>query len=279
MSLSKMPQNLGINHATPHDLKEEGSFRDRNGQVFYCQGEVFRGISEKALRNWRDLRETDFYAAGCAAGHLTDTKEIDPLSKNLPLQQSEKWVAVLQHKPIPFVSYPYEWSFHMLRDAAMLQLQLLQEALAENMTLKDASSFNIQWRGSQPVFIDIPSFEPWKPGEPWVGYRQFCQLFLYPLMLQAYKNIPFHPWLRGSIDGLEPENFSRLISWRDLLRPGVFVHVNLHARLQHTFEKSTRSVKKQLQSSGFAKELILANVTKLKKLICKMAWSEKIDLG
>jgi hypothetical protein len=260
---------------TSSSLEEAGSFRDRNGQVFYHRGMVFRGISEKAFGHWLDLRATAFYSASCAAGHLPQTEEIDSILEDLPLQQTEKWFAVLRHEPVAFVSYPYEWPFHALRDAALLQLQLLREALFENMTLKDASSFNIQWQGTRPIFIDIPSFEPWAPGEPWVGYRQFCQLFLYPLMLQAYKNVPFHYWLRGRIDGLEPEDFNHLISWRDLLRPGVLIHVNLHARLQRAFEKSTNSVKKQLQDSGFAKELIQANVSKLQKLVGKLAWKQK----
>ncbi len=256
-------------------FNDEGSFRDSNGQVFYHRNEVFRGISEKALRHWQELKSTAFYSTACRSGHLPSTVEIDPDQEDLPSLQTQKWAAILKHDPISFVSYPYEWPFHALRDAALLQLQLLQEALEENMILKDSSSFNIQWQGCHPIFIDIPSFEPWAPGEPWVGYRQFCQLFLYPLMLQAYKNVPFHYWLRGHIDGFEPEYFNHLVSWRDLLRPGVLIHVNLHARLQKAFEKSTNSVKKQLQDSGFAKELIQANISRLQKLVGKLTWKQR----
>lgn len=268
-----LPSNTG-QFSTLLSQSEEGSFRDRNGQVFYHQGEVFRGISKKALDHWRTLRDSDFYAAGCADGYLTPTEEIDPGQKDLPSTQTAPWAAILQHEPIPFVTYPYEWPFHALRDAAILQLRLSTEALSENMILKDSSSFNIQWRGTHPVFIDIPSFETWVPGEPWVGYRQFCQLFLYPLMLQAYKNVPFHYWLRGHIDGLEPEVMNNLLSWRDLLRPGAFLHVSLHAQLQRLFEKSTGCVKKKLQDNGFAKEMILNNIAKLQKIIEKMTWRE-----
>jgi hypothetical protein len=99
--------------------------------------------------------------------------------------------AVLEHERIPFVSYPYEWTFAMLRDAALLQLELLRRALDEDLTLKDSSSYNVQWRGAQPVFIDVGSFERLRPGEPWAGYRQFCMLFLNPLLLQAHKGVDF----------------------------------------------------------------------------------------
>ncbi len=87
---------------------------------------------------------------------------------------------VLSHERIPFVSYPYEWSFAMLREAALLQLELTERALDHGLILKDASPYNVQFRGSRPVFIDVSSFERLREGEPWVGYRQFCMLFLYP---------------------------------------------------------------------------------------------------
>jgi hypothetical protein len=178
----------------------------------------------------------------------------------------------LKHQPIPFISYPYEWSFGMLQDAALLQLQLLLAALEEQMTLKDASPFNVRWRGAQPLFIDIPSFERLPPGEPWVGYRQFCQLFLYPLFLQAYKDIPFQPWLRGSLGGIEPEHCRRLLSGRALLRPGVFLHVYLQAKAQSRYAQTERDIKKELQGAGFNTALIKANVHHLRKIIQKLRW-------
>src|SRR5436190_1458246 len=88
---------------------------------------------------------------------------------------------VLEHDVIPFVSYPYEWSFEMLRDAALLQLGILRRALESGMVLKDSTPYNVQFRGAAPVFIDVGSFEPLREGEPWSGYRPFCMLFLYPL--------------------------------------------------------------------------------------------------
>ena len=97
----------------------------------------------------------------------------------------------------------------MLRDAALLQLELNQRALRAKLALKDATPYNVQWRGSKPVFIDVGSFERLRPGEPWVGYRQFCMQFLYPLMLQAYKDLPYHAALRGSLDGISPHERAR----------------------------------------------------------------------
>ena len=120
----------------------------------------------------------------------TSTTSVD----DLPDLRSEP-VAVLEHERIPFISYPYEWTFGMLRSAAILHLEVLLAALDEGFTTKDGYAFNVQFRGSSPVFIDIGSFEPVGDGGPWVGYRQFCQTMLYPLMIEAHLGIPFqrHP--------------------------------------------------------------------------------------
>ena len=134
----------------------------------------------------------------------------------------------------------------MLRDAALLQLDLLLAALDEGMSLKDASAYNVQWKGAAPVFVDVASFYKRTAGEPWVGYRQFCQMFLYPLLLQAYRDVPFQPWLRGSIDGIDAEVCLRLLSARDYVRAGVFAHVYLQAKAQAAYGGTTRNVRADL---------------------------------
>ncbi len=171
---------------------ESGSFRDRKARVFYHKGGVYRVLSKEALSDWDALSATQFFPRLSEAGKIIRTEKLD--SFNSPeVQPQGHWAGVLKHERIPSISYPYEWSFGMLKDAALLQLELLLVALNEDLILKDSSAFNVQWKGTDPVFIDITSFEKLAPGEPWVGYRQFCQLFLYPLLLQAYKDVPFQP--------------------------------------------------------------------------------------
>ena len=174
-------------------------------------------------------------------------------------------VATLRHERVPFVSYPYEWTFSMLRDAALLQLDLLRAALAEDMIPKDASPYNVQWRGTSPVFIDVGSFERLPDGEPWAGYRQFCCLFLYPLMVQAYAGLPFQPWLRGSLEGIEPAQARAILRGRRTFRRGVMTHVALHARLEK--RESDRDTRSEVKRAGFRKELIDANAARLEKLV------------
>ena len=247
--------------------REPGSYRDRNGVVFYRDGRVFRGISAKALANWERLSTVSFFGELTALGSIVATHRIPP---ELEAQFGGDWAAVLEHSRIPFVSYPYEWTFGMLKDAALLHLALLEAALSAGMILKDSSAYNIQWTGALPVFIDIPSFEVMRQGEPWVGYRQFCELFLFPLMMQAYKGVEFRPWLRGSIDGISAPVLRPLLSMRDLARPGVLMHVVAQNALQRRYSSSSRNVRNSLAEAGFDQRLIASNVAGLKKTIGRM---------
>ena len=180
--------------------------------------------------------------------------------------------AVLRHERVPFVSYPYEWPFSMLRDAALLQLDLCRRALQADLALKDASPYNVQWRGTRPVFVDVGSFERLRPGEPWAGYRQFCMLFLYPLMLQAYKDLPFHAALRGSLDGIAPRDARALLAG-ERFRKGVLSNVLLHARLESRYASvEGGEVRREMQRAGFTTELLAANFRKLEKLVRGLEW-------
>jgi hypothetical protein len=192
-----------------------------------------------------------------------------------PALRAEEYDAVLRHELIPFVSYPYEWTPGMLRDAALLTLDINLASLDEDLVLKDATPYNVQFKGSRPLFLDVGSWEKIQPGEPWAGYRQFCMQFLYPLMLQAYKGMPFQPWLRGSIDGITPTQARSLMSFRDRFRKGTFTHVFLHARLDQSYSQRGRTggdVKKELKSAGFGKELLRANIKKVRKAVEAADW-------
>lgn len=244
--------------------RDAGSYRDRNGSVFYRDGRVFRNLSEAAGANWHRLCDTRFFGDASAAGRIVGTRTVDAAAEGL---DDEGWAQTLEHDRIPFISYPYEWAFGVLKDAALLHLELMRGALSEGMILKDATPYNVQWQGVHPVFIDIPSFEVLKRGAPWVGYRQFCELFLYPLMLQAYKGIDFRPWLRGRIDGIPAEEMRGLTSARDLMRSGVLLHVIAQSKLQSRYGGSGTDMRAALARAGFAKELIEHNVAKLSRLV------------
>jgi SAM-dependent methyltransferase len=252
---------------------EAGSFRDRNGRIYYRDGVILRGVSAQALADWEALAATTFFPRAVADGELVATRLLDS-DESTHLAELGDWAGVLEHERIPFVSYPYEWSFGQLKDAAILHLELLIAALDEQMTLKDGSAYNVQWRGTKPVFIDIPSFERLKPGEPWVGYRQFCQLFLFPLFMRAYLGTSYHPWLRGSLDGIAIYDFAPLLSLRDLFRAGIFKHAYLQSRLQARYADSDQDVRQELRDSKFGAEMIRNNARGLLKLVRRLEWKQ-----
>jgi hypothetical protein len=207
-----------------------------------------------------------------AAGRIVRTEEVAPPA-HLTAPPGE-WVGWLRHERIPRITYPYEWSFGMLRDAALLTLDLMQAALADGVILKDASPFNVQFVGTRPVFIDVASFVPHQGG-PWEGYRQFCQMFLYPLLLQAWRKVDFQPWLRGRLGGITPEECWRILSLRDLFRRGALTHVCLHAKLSRQVGESSRNIPDSLRESGFQSQLVKANVTKLRRIVAGLRWRAK----
>jgi hypothetical protein len=233
---------------------------------------VLRELSPRGREDWEALERARFFRRALDDGRIVGTEEISP--------------GLLRHERVPFVSYPYEWPFEMLRDAALLQLGLLDEALGEGFVLKDGTPYNVQWRGTEPVFVDVGSFERLREGEPWAGYRQFCTLFLYPLLLQAYRGIPPQPWLRGSLEGIEPEQARELLRGRAVFRRGVLAHVVLHARMDAKHAARERDVRSELRAAGFRSELIRANVRRLRKLVGRLrpkrgrsAWADYREIA
>lgn len=251
---------------------EPGSYRDRDGRVFYGeQGEVYRALSPRAYGEWQAVRDSRFFQQGMSDGRIAPTREVELCHSDLDGDDSI-WAGILEHQKIPFVSYPYEWTFGMLRDAALLHLELLRQALVEGFSLKDGTAYNVQWVGARPVFIDVASFERLAPGQLWAGYRQFCQTFLNPLFLQAYRNFDSQPLLRGCLDGISPGECARLLSLRDWLRPGVLSHVVLHARLEASARLKRSDVRRSLPVTGFDKRMIERNVARLTRLIGGLRW-------
>jgi hypothetical protein len=245
---------------------DPASFRDPDSRVVIVGDEVRRVLSPAGLADYQVL---------ASSGLLDDPRliatELLPDSP-APDVLTRAAAAVLRHERVPFVSYPYEWTFSMLRDAADSQLALIESALQHNLMLKDATPYNTQFRGATPVFIDIGSFERLRESELWVGYRQFCMQFLYPLLLQATKGIDVQPLLRGSIEGLTPSQMRAHMSVRDRLRRGYLTTVFLHARLDQRDGPDRQLMRKRLARPGLGREIIRANVRKMRKLIGGLRW-------
>ena len=255
--------------------REPASFRDPATRIFYVDGRVLRGLDATAAADWTRLSGTSFFPKAMEAGTVVRTTTVE--GSDLPDEVTAQYAAVIEHERIPFISYPYEWTFAMLRDAAIVHLELLLAALDEDVTMKDGYAFNVQWRGAEPVFIDTGSFER-IAGGPWIGYRQFCQTFLYPLLLEAHLGVSFQRTLMGHLDGLDPTEMRQIFSGRRKFKKGVFKHVYLHSVAERRVTQGGQAIKQDLSKSGFSKELTRATVTKLLKLVRQLR-SKRADSG
>lgn len=264
----------GNGNAAAEDVPVEfdpGSFRDRSSRVFIRDGRIFRVLDAEALATWRRAFAQPFLQQMVSRREIVGTREL-PAEECAAFGLPTNTAGVLEHERIPFISYPYEWSFAMLRDAALLHLRMLTESIRAGLILKDASPFNVQFRGKHPVFIDIGSFAAHSPGEPWLAYRQFCELMLFPLLLQAYRGVHFQPILRGELEGISARQFLQWLRWRDVFRPGVFTHGLLQAQLEQQTQALSTSTVRDLQSSGFKTSLIERLLQKLTRLVERLEW-------
>jgi len=204
------------------------SFRDPSGFVYRDKaGVLLRQVNPVYEAHYRQLVDSGLYEALVAEGLLIAHEEVA-----LDRAHSADAVVVLAPDIVPFISYPYEWCAAQLRDAALLTLRIQEIALDHGMTLKDASAYNVQFRGAAPVFVDTLSFEPYVDGKPWVAYGQFCRHFLAPLALMHYVEPAMGGLLRSHLDGVPLLLASRALPWRTRFKPGLMMHLHLQARLE-----------------------------------------------
>ncbi len=185
---------------------DPGSFKDPEGRVFYVDGRVFRTLSAPALARMQRLTEAGHLRALIDSGLLLPCRLV-PVGEAGPVP-GEVGAEVMEHERIEVLTYAYEWSFDMLRDAALVTLDLLQACLERSLILKDATPYNVAYHENRLVFFDTLSIDDYHEGQPWEGYAQFCREFLFPLMLTAYKKLDFQTWLRGSPTGINVTDFN-----------------------------------------------------------------------
>lgn len=246
---------------------DAGSFRDPSSRVWREGARILRGLDENAAADYERVAAARFFRTALAEGSIVGTRETDRTAPD-----GRAWAAVLEHDRVPVVTYPHEWSFSMLQDAALLTLRLVRAAIDEDFTTKDATAYNVQFVGARPVFIDVPSFEPYRAGEAWWGYRQFCQMFLFPLMFTAYKDLPHQPWMRGAVDGITPEHARRVLEGRRAGHKGFLTHVWLHAKADARVGGGSADTVTEMKKAGYKKELYVATVDRLITLVEGLAW-------
>jgi len=195
------------------------SFRDPSGRLFSLNGRILRGVHKSAVPDISACLASPAARALVAAGRLVRTEILDSTAlKKLrtdvrltEILDGTEWEMVLEHEKISFATFPYEWAPEMLHSAGQLTLELAQRLLIDGLGLKDATPYNILFRGPKPVFIDILSVERRDPNDPtWIPYAQFVRTFLLPLLLNKHFDIPLQQIFTTRRDGVEPEEVYRL---------------------------------------------------------------------
>jgi hypothetical protein len=235
------------------------SFRDPSGFLFFAEdGNLYRQINVAYQQNYEILMSSGLYDELVVSEFLVAHKEAE-----LSLKRDERAYRIIRPDVVPFISYPYEWCFSQLKDAALVTLNIQKMALMHGMSLKDASNYNVQFMRGRPLFIDTLSFESYREGEPWVAYRQFCEHFLAPLLIMKYIDPRFIQLLRVYIDGIPLDIAARMLPFRTRINPRLLVHIHLHARSKSHY--AGKAIKKRVKK--FSKLAMLGFIDSLEGLI------------
>lgn len=240
------------------------SFRDPSGFLFLRDSILYRQVNKVHQPHYDHLMESGL------AKVLQGEKLLIP-HQEIAMQAPEPDIAykIIEPELVFFVSYPYEWSFTQLKDAALLSLQIQKKALEFGMSLKDCSAFNVQFHRGAPIWIDTLSFERYRKGEPWVAYRQLCQHFLAPLALMSFRDVRLSQLLRVYVDGIPLDLASSLLPFRSHFSFGLLSHIHLHARSQKYFATKSRHKRNRKVSL----KSLLGFIDNLESAVRKLQWN------
>lgn len=248
-------------------LKNNGivpsSFRDPSGFVFWRDGSIYRQINILYKEDYDHLMVSGLYKALVEAELLIPHEEI-PAESARP-----DWCyKVIKPETVSFISYPYEWSFSQLKDAALTTIRIQERSLDFGMSLKDCSAYNVQFVKSKPVFIDTLSFEKYREGTPWVAYRQFCQHFLAPLALMSYRDVRLGQLFRIHLDGVPLDLASAILPFRTRFKFSLLSHIHLHAKSQtHFADRQMNTSRHKVSRLG-----LLGIIDNLESAVKKLKW-------
>jgi hypothetical protein len=241
------------------------SFRDPSGFVFTRGGRLYRQVNQEFREHFDLMVQSGLYDALVQDRLLVAHEEVD-LAPATP-----EAYKILKPELVPFISYPYEWCFGQLKDAALATLRIQRRAMEFGMSLRDASAYNLQFRDGRPVLIDTLSFERLREGEPWVAYRQFCQHFLAPLALMAHRDVRLGQLSRIHMDGVPLDLAAALLPRRVRSRPGLLMHIVMHAKSQarHASDRENPEAKK---GRAFTARAFQGLLDSLEGAVQKLTW-------
>ena len=242
------------------------SFRDPSGSLFLENGRLFRRVNHSYRAEYDRLIESGLYDELRSDGLLIPHEEV-----KLDSEAASGAYKVVEPERIPFISYPYEWCFGQLKDAALLTLEIQKRALSRGMILKDASAYNVQFLRGKPALIDTLSFEEYIEGKPWAAYGQFCRHFLAPLALVSLRDARLNRLSRAFIDGIPIDLASGLLPRRTRLSFGLGLHIHLHAKSGKRFENEALDPEKH--AHRMSRRSMLGLIDSLESCVGGLKWN------
>ncbi len=235
------------------------SYKDPSGFVFKRNGEIYRQINKFSSEDYEFFMSSGLYKNLIEKGFIVEHEEVNDVIGN-----EKNFYKCIKPFQIEYITYPYEWCFSALKDAAVLTLNIQLEALKYSMSLKDASSYNVQFFNGNPIFIDTLSFERYEEGSPWQAYRQFCKHFLAPLALMSYTDVRLNRLLINNIDGIPLDLAKKLLPKRAKFNFGILTHIFLHSDCQKQYENNDKALEKPVKMS---KNALIALIENLKDVV------------
>ena len=244
---------------------DPSSFRDPEGSVFIYDNKVYRTLSPKAVARMNSLINLPFFKEWMDKEMLVRTKLL--ISEEIFPKNFKVTEYVLWHEKIPCITYPFEWTFSMLKEAALLTLDLMEKLLADNFILKDGTAWNLCFYKGHACFYDILSIDTYQEGQPWEGLSQFLQEFLYPLMLQAYHGLDFQPLWKSTQQGIPTGLLYKTLSKKFLFKKGVFKYVYLQEKFLSSKTIAEASLRDKFSAKSFPKQILINIIKDLRKCV------------
>jgi SAM-dependent methyltransferase len=253
------------------------SFRDPAGKVILTDLEVWRLVQNSDAQQLREFLDLDIVRTWSRERSIVDTEpasaeETGSVSAQLNGSAPTDWT-LFKHRRVDFPSFPYEWSPAMLHDAGRLTLQKCEELAELGWGMKDATPFNILFDGSNPVFVDLLSFEKRDRLDAiWLPYNQFIQTFLIPLLVSRERRVPLRKIFISDRDGMSPAEATSLFGKLGSLKRRVFSLVTLPELLAGRARKTDELYKpKSARSSEVAQFVLRQTFRRLRKHLKRVA--------
>jgi hypothetical protein len=245
--------------------RHPSSYRDPSGFLFFHAEVLYRQVDQSYRDDYDLLMGSGFYASLSEKQLLV---KHDELKQNFTGDAS--WYMTLKPDHIPFISYPYEWCFNMLREGALLTLDIALESMRFGMMLKDASAYNVQLHGGRMQFLDTLSFTKYNEAQPWIAYRQFCEHFLAPLALMHYLKQPLQQLFLAYPEGIPLHLARRMLPARSKFNLNHYLHLHLHGKMA-----SQNSSSQQGTAKPFSIVKMKNLLTSLKEAVSSLKMEER----